>query len=91
MRHKMGIVKTFKLKQVTGMMNSVRMVKLKKRASDSRKENNSINFTYNMFADIYFVLHVCNKVMKLIHKITFSMQTFPSAGSSCIQSHLPSE
>jgi hypothetical protein len=30
MRHKMGILKPFKLKQVAGMMNSIRLVKLKK-------------------------------------------------------------
>jgi hypothetical protein len=29
---------------------------------------------YNTFSNIYFLSHVCSKIMKLIHKITFSTQ-----------------
>jgi hypothetical protein len=58
-----------------------------KKASE---ETNSINFTYNMFSDIYNLSHVCSKILKLIHKITFfCADMFHSAGLSCIQNHLP--
>jgi hypothetical protein len=34
-----------------------------------------MNLMYDTFSNIYFLLHVYSKVMKLIHKVTFSLQT----------------
>jgi hypothetical protein len=51
-------------------------------ASGFKKETDPINFIYNMFSNIYFLSHVYSN-MKLIHKISFSLQTcFP------VQDHL---
>jgi hypothetical protein len=54
-------------------------------ANDFEKETNSINFIHNIFPNICFLSCVCSETMKSIHSIILHVQTFPSAGSSCIQ------
>jgi hypothetical protein len=53
-------------------MMVARMVKLNK---GRFQEANSINFIHNMFSNTYFLSCVYSKVMILINKITFSVQT----------------
>jgi hypothetical protein len=65
----MGIVKTMKMRQIIGMVKKVGL------KSYFKTENNSINLKYNMFSNIYFLSHICSMSKKLIHKITFSLQT----------------
>jgi hypothetical protein len=70
----MGIAKTLELREAIGMVNRAKLVNLN-RGNDFKKETNSINFTYSTSSNIYFLSRVCSKIMKLTHKITFSVQT----------------
>jgi hypothetical protein len=71
MRQEMGIMKTVRLREAKGMAKKARPVKLHKRSDF--KDTNSIYFMYSRFSNIYFISHACSNVMKLIHKITFSV------------------
>jgi hypothetical protein len=44
--------------------------------SDLKEETNSINVMYNMFSNIYILSNVSRKCTKLLHKITFFVQTW---------------
>lgn len=77
-RQKMVLLETVKLRHTTGLVNRVRLMMLSK---FFMKETSSINVMCNMFSDVYFHSHICSKGMKLIHKNTFAVQTFPIVGS----------
>jgi hypothetical protein len=72
----MDILKTLKLKHMTGMVNI--------KASNFNTEPYSINVKHNMFSKICLLSHICGEGMKLILKITLSKHIFHSLRSSYI-------
>jgi hypothetical protein len=65
-----GNFEATKLRQVIRMASIMELLQL-----NFKEEINSMNFKYNMFSNIYFPSHICIKSLKLIHTITFSVQT----------------
>jgi hypothetical protein len=73
-RQKMGNVKPLMLWQLIGIVTRMWLAVLNKGWWLKGGNFNSINVMYNTFSNIYFLSNVSLTSMKLIHKITFSMQ-----------------